>query len=100
MGKIIILKTDGTDEQKTANESPTLEQLQEIVDGYIELVNVFFGGKYEQMIVNEEGRLNGLPFNYRATSVYHCNYITHKGEVPYDPIVGNAVILTGNCKLD
>ena len=43
-----------------------LTELQPIVGGYIEIVNV----KDDcLMVVNEEGRLIGLPFNVRATEI-------------------------------
>lgn len=42
--------------------SNTLEALQELVDGYIETVNLPGG---IVMIVNEEGKILGLPLNFR-----------------------------------
>ena len=56
-----------------------LSELQEIVHGYIELVN-FSSTKY--MVVNEEGHLLGLPLNLSATRLYN------KGDV----IVGDVLI--------
>lgn len=49
-----------------------LSELQEIVHGYIELVN-FSPTKY--MVVNEEGHLIGLPFNRSATRLYNNELI-------------------------
>lgn len=59
-----------------------LSELQEIVHGYIELVNL---SPSEYMVVNEEGHLIGLPFNLSATRLYN------KGCVK-DFIVGDVLI--------
>lgn len=44
------------------SDKTSLEQLQEIVGGYIEVVRF----KEKDLIVNEEGLLHGLPLNYWA----------------------------------
>ena len=56
-----------------------LEELQEMVEGYIEILPCNDG---TMMVVNEEDRLKGLPINEIASS-----WIGY-------PIVGNAVICT------
>ena len=43
----------------------TLEEMQRLVDGYIELVPLPQMEFRLAMVVNEEGRLRGLPFNCR-----------------------------------
>ena len=62
-----------------------LQQLQEWVGGYIEVVATHTG---DLMILNEEGKLHGLPYNAIATERYQY------GE--HDPVVGDVLI----CKLD
>lgn len=57
----------------------TLEELNEFVGGYIEIVYLNDG---RLMVVNEEGKLKALPINVRATALY--------GSV--DIITGNALI--------
>lgn len=59
---------------------PTLEQAQQDVGGYVELITLRDGS---QMLVNEEGRLLDLPYNVSASQA--------SGQY----IVGDAVILTG-----
>lgn len=49
-----------------------LKELQEIVQGYIELVNL---SSTEYMVVNEEGHLIGLPLNPSATVLYKKDLI-------------------------
>lgn len=62
----------------------TLKELQNIVDGYIEIINLSDG---RLAVVNEEGRIIGLQCNPRAslTTGYH--------------LVGN-VLLCENTELD
>ena len=48
--------------------TPTLEWLQQQVGGYIETVPACLGNNM-LIIVNEEGKLKGLPFNDTATDM-------------------------------
>lgn len=66
-----------------ADKEPSLHEAQEMVGGLVELVQLSDG---DQMLVNEEGLLLGLPHNKRAS------------EVANRPIVGNALILRGRAK--
>jgi len=45
-------------------QSPSLKEAQEIVGGYVELVNLNGG---DAMLVNEEGLLQELPYNDKAS---------------------------------
>lgn len=64
----------------------TLEELQKIVGGYIEVVRLDDGAI---MIINEEGKLHGLPPNERATRIAHAAHA-----VAYsDEIVGPVAII-------
>ena len=60
-----------------------LKDLQTRVDGYIEIVPLDGG---TVMVVNEDGKNNGLPFNPRATGVFQK--YSHTG----DYIVGDVVL--------
>ena len=62
-----IIKTDGT-KIKVAPDAKTysLEELQSIVGGYIEFVWL---SPFYLMVVNEEGKLNGLQQNESATDL-------------------------------
>lgn len=62
---------------------PTLEEMQEYVGGWIEIVRVKFEGKDCDMVVNEEGKLLGLPVNHFASIVAQ------------QTIVGNAILVKG-----
>lgn len=73
-----ILKVDGT---IIENCGTSLSELQEAVGGYIQLVSTKEGN---QMVINEEGKINGLPINAAATKMYQYGQ--------YDLIVGDVVI--------
>jgi len=57
----------------------SLAELQAFVGGYIEAVYLPGG---VVMLVNEEGKLEGLPYNEPATALYGAG----------DPIAGNAIV--------
>lgn len=62
------MKADGTTTQVNPENGSTftLKELQAIVGGYIEFI--YF--EHTIMVVNEEGRLNNLPINDKATDIY------------------------------
>lgn len=69
-----------------------LDVLQDIVDGYIETVRTMLMPYWAQekgvtpvLIINEEGKLRGLPYNDAATTMAHI--------AKTDEIVGNAVLM-------
>lgn len=66
----------------------SLEELQDFVDGYIEVVSM---SDEEYMVVNEEGKLMNLPYNENATRVYNKAF-----GIPIDYIVGNALVCDKN----
>ena len=67
------------------DEKPTLEKCQEFVGGYIEVI---FTSDGRQIVVDEEGRLKGKPINVDAS------------EEANRTIVGDAMILSGDARLD
>lgn len=77
-----LIKTDCTVEDITIPKKNQLEFLQDKVGGMIEIVGIKYK-KFIGMIVNEEGKINGLPFNSLATKIYNASN---------DVIVGDAII--------
>lgn len=63
----------------------TLEELQQIVGGYIEIL-FFKDGR--MMVLNEEGKLEGLPVNMEATRIAHENHLIWEN----DCIVGTVLL--------
>lgn len=80
-----ILRTDGRWENvQPANGTDfSLKEVQAIVGGYVELVQLWDG---RIMLINEEGKLDGLPLNVEATRLF---LVERDG---YDVIVGDALI--------
>ena len=80
-----IYKTNGEviDIEPKNGKDFKYKELNEIVGGYIELVNL---PSDRFMVVNEEGKLMGLPINEKATTIFQ----TELG--PYDVIVGDCLI--------
>lgn len=78
MLKGLLIKTTG--EMQEVEYEDTLETLQGYVDGYIEYVTIDDG---IDMIINEEGKINGLEPNWVATLLY--------GQ--FDVIVGDALVV-------
>jgi len=85
MEKIQVLKTDGTVTDLT--KKPSLEEMQKIVGGYIQVVPLKWTGDY--FILNEEGKLKDLPINERATELWTACY----GHT--DIIVGDVIFCNG-----
>jgi hypothetical protein len=63
---------------------PTLKDMQEYVEGYVEHLTVEVGGKRAHLFVNEDGRMKNLPLNERASAIYGR-----------DAIFGNAILIEG-----
>ena len=62
------------------------EEYRDLVDGYLETVPT--GIRRHLLVINEEGKLRGLPLNEIATVI--------SGVLPFDVIVGNAVLVRLN----
>lgn len=80
-----IYKTNGeiVDIEPKNGKDFQLKELKDIVGGYIETVTL---PNDEFMVVNEEGKIMGLPVNINATEIYHRK-IGH-----WDYIVGDCLI--------
>ena len=83
--RVVLLKADGTREDLRPEKKPTLKQMQAWVGGYIEVIRagIRFQGEAAVLVVNEEGRMHGLPPNKQAT--FHFGF----------PIVGDVFVLIG-----
>lgn len=95
MNAITIIRTNGTVEQTLQSTPATLEQIQAAVGGWIELVPNFqeFNGEPCEVYCNEEGKLDGLAPNPKATGLWYA--ANDLGYGPDDILVGDVVILTG-----
>jgi hypothetical protein len=78
------IKTDGTSEVVNPKKKFwSLGELQSFVGGFIEFVRL---PDDKIMVVNEEGKINGLPENPEATRIYQSHHGAN------DVIVGNVLI--------
>ena len=73
------------------DKPPTLEEMQEYVGGYIQVVNAHNG---DQIIMDEEGKMKSKSINYKATK----HWIGENANA-YDYVVGDAMILSGKARL-
>jgi len=82
----VIYRADGSKEliSPINGKNFQLEELQEIVGGYIEVMHLPNMGK--KMILNEDGKSLELPINRLATELFRDSYQTS------DIIVGDALI--------
>ena len=71
-------------------DEPTLESAQEFVGGMVQGIQ-FPNGDY--MIMNEEGKLLGLPVNEDATRLWRTTFTKDKYLVGYDDWVSGPAIL-------
>ena len=74
---------------KTKDE-PTLKEAQDFVGGYVEGIT-FTNGDY--LIVNEEGKLMGLPLNPEATALWRMTFTKQNYVIGYDDWVCGPAIL-------
>lgn len=83
------IKANGASEPVTPKNGKhfTLEELQHFVGGYIEALDL---GNGSVMFLNEEGKLNELPYNLVADEIAH----QRTGIAWSDGIVGDVLITT------
>ena len=73
-----------------SKHEPGLKSAQEFVGGYVQGIE-FPNGDY--MIMNEEGKLKGLPVNEQATKLWRETFTKDKYLWGYDDFVCGPVIL-------
>ena len=76
---------------KDSKDEPDLKAAQEFVGGMVEGIP-FPNGDY--LIVNEEGKLMGLPLNPEATTLWRATFTKDKYLFGYDDfVVGPAILI-------
>lgn len=86
-----VIQPDGTVFERLPHNGKvfTLVELQNIVGGFIEIVALADGS---EMVLNDEGKLLGLPYNEKATLLFNAG-----GRVWFDPIVGTVLVCSASC---
>lgn len=80
---MVIIKTDGSMEPLVPKgKRVSLQEMQNVVGGLIEMVNL----SDKVMILNEEGKIFGLPLNHKATVLFQRDH--GHGDV----IVGDVIL--------
>jgi len=67
--------------EPVGNVMPALDELQTYVGGYIEHLACSFAGKPAHLLVNEDGRRQGLPPNEFATLLFAASQHVTAGEI-------------------
>ena len=81
-----------------SDKKPTLKEMQDFVGGYIQVVTGVNGN--EDIVINEEGKMNGLPMNVVATTMWLGeDWDDDTSALVHDVLVGNAMILKGKARL-
>jgi hypothetical protein len=87
----MLYMTDGRTKQVRPSNGVhwTMEELQQFVGGYFEITSTVDG---EFMVINDMGKLKGLPLNIPATRIY-----VHGRR---DVILGDALVVSTRLELD
>jgi len=83
-----IIRADGTREAVEPDQTDGTfsgEFLRKIVGGWIEIVSL--GPARKRMIVDDEGRLKGKPWNAQATTLYWENTLPNTNKIHGDVVV-------------
>lgn len=89
--KILIIKANGSVDEVELKEKLSLEQMQEYVGGFIECIE-FPDGR--TIVLNEEGRLNGLPLNSKAMEVWKEQFPPEKYKFNNDGLIHGNILIT------
>jgi hypothetical protein len=92
-----LMRADGTIQDITPGNGQkfSLKELQTFVGGYIEIQRL--PKTREMLVLNEEGKLIGLPRNAQASAIWQKNYPTAEYPIGNDGlIVGDVVICKRN----
>ena len=74
-----------------SKDEPNLKEAQEFVGGMVEGIT-FPNGDY--LIINEEGKMIGLPLNPEATTLWRATFTKDKYAFGYDDfVVGPAILI-------
>ena len=80
------------------DKEPILKEMQKFVGGYIQVVTSVNGN--EDIVINEEGKMKGLPMNMVATTFYLGeDWDAPTSALVHDVLVGNAMVLKGKARL-
>jgi hypothetical protein len=96
-GFVVIIPADQREPIRSSerDKQPEVQELQDIVDGYIEVVPYWttYDGKPCVAFCNEDGKQRALRPNRRATSLWYEKLFEQGDDVGGDFLVGDVVLL-------
>src|SRR5215831_16855433 len=97
-GQVIVIPAEGSQPIRTreTDTPPTLQELQDIVDGHIEPVPHWSNWQGQPCVVwcNEDGKRDNLPVNVRATVAWaESLHISPADLARQDVLVGDIVLV-------
>ena len=78
---------------KFSDKELTLEEMQELVGGYIQVLTSKDGNA--DIVIDEEGKMQSKPPNFEATKLW----LGDNRDEWYDIIVGDAIVCTDKARL-
>lgn len=88
----VVLGTDGSVLAEPKSGAYTLDEMQQAVGGYIEIISAYDASFPLVLVMDEEGKIKGRPSNAAATAIAHrCGMISAD-----DWIAGNALAATAS----
>lgn len=97
-GTIVAINMDGTTTSQDVSDPNILGHLRRIVGGHMEVVPLWDRFRWEEVdrrcvvFCNEEGKLDGLGVNERATAMWYACM----GGPANDYLVGNIAVVFGD----
>lgn len=97
-GKLYVIKASGEVSEEALTNAPSLETLQSIVGGYIQIIPSFstYRGAECVAFCNEEGKLDGLPVNRSASVAWQQAVGRFRID---DFLVGDVAVVCGDEEL-
>lgn len=91
-GKMTVIEVDGTEVVTDWDHTPSGDELRAVLGGWIEFAPYFtqFRGEQAVAVIDEEGKLKGLPVNRKATTHWLECVRTN------DVLQGRVIVLTGD----
>jgi len=94
---IITPNTKSIEDALHRVKKPTLKELQDIVGGYVQVMQGSFNGHKFDIVMDEEGKMKDYKVNYLATAMMNLAWGIDiaRGDEVADVVMGTVVVLKG-----
>ena len=94
---IVTPRTRSLDDALQKTTKPSLEELQKLCGGYIQIMSGKMNNQKFEIVMNEDGKFTDEPINPLATDLMNRAWGINiqDGDAPADVVVGTVVILQG-----